>query len=199
VGSFEDHEMSSANQRLIVPPRPPPQTNSVPRLRQHWNVGEAFFTDDGAFIDDGIDDYQFGSTPRAHARSENINSAFRWPRHTKGRPKKIRRVRIDHMCLIRGLYHHPRIKRKSGSPNLGRATPVVCIWGRSSRFKGTPRLSGGFGWRAAHELLDKAPPCFQRPRGLHTQIGGSSKSEISALAWWWRVCVQPRKRNKSLS
>ena len=55
VGSFEDHEMSPGNQRLIVPPRPPP-TNLVPRLRKHWPVGEAFFTDDDTFIDDS-DDY----------------------------------------------------------------------------------------------------------------------------------------------
>jgi hypothetical protein len=61
--------MSPENQRLISPPKPP-QTNLVPRLKQHWKVGEVFFASGGTssgevFVDDGIDDDE--SSPMLNA------------------------------------------------------------------------------------------------------------------------------------
>ena len=47
VGSFEDHEMSPANQCLIIPPEPP-QTTLVPRLEQDEKADEDFFVTGGA-------------------------------------------------------------------------------------------------------------------------------------------------------
>ena len=70
LGSFEVHEMSSANQSLITPPDLP-QTTLVPQLEQDAKIGEKFFADQTAvvasaparrddsfdvFIDDGNDD-----------------------------------------------------------------------------------------------------------------------------------------------
>ena len=42
----------------------------MPRLRQHWKVGEAFFTDDDTFIDDG-GDYDEELPPELNAQRLN--------------------------------------------------------------------------------------------------------------------------------